>query len=388
MKRILIWHNKDNLKPIGGPSGYLYNLWLGINKLGEENINKVDFLKYKEHNKGVNKNSKHSLLSFFRPFFSLIFRMTRKEDLNTITNNLYDYDLIHFHNPIDYFANRKSIRKLNCKVILTSHSPKPYYREFIEDNLKLNYLQYIFFFLPILFLKFSEFHAYKKTDYLIFPAPEALEPYTNYSKWFKRFFNNNEDKIFYVETGIEPAVATDQSINFKSKNAHNKTYCYVGRHNKVKGYDILIEAAKLALNDKCNIDFLIAGKEEPLKGLIHERWNEIGWTNRPYDYINYSDFFILPNRQTYFDIVLLEVLSLGKPVILSDTGGNKFFKKFNSPGIIYFKNMQQLKDIIVRFSEYDYNEINKFGEINKKIFFEHFTNVKFAEKYLLLMDNL
>lgn len=388
MIRILIWYNKDNLKPIGGPSGYLYNLWLGLNKLGEENINKVDFLNYKEHNKSVNKNYKNSLLRFFKPFFSLIFRLIRKLDLNTITNNLSDYDLIHFHNSIDFFANRKSIRKLNCKVILTSHSPKPYYREFIEDNLKLNYLQYIFFCVPIFFLKFSEFYAFKKTDYLIFPALEAIEPYTNYSRWFKRFFSNNEDKIFYVETGIEPAVATNQSIFLKSKNKDNKTFCYVGRHNKVKGYDILKEAAKHALNDKFNIDFLIAGKEEPFKGLIHERWNEIGWTNRPYDYINYSDFFILPNRQTYFDIVLLEVLSLGKPVILSDTGGNKFFKKFNSAGIIYFRNMEHLKDIIVRCSEYDRLEIIKIGEINKKIFFEHFTNVKFAEKYLLLMEKL
>ena len=39
--KILIYMPEDNLKPIGGPSGYLHNLYTGLNEIGDDS---VDFL--------------------------------------------------------------------------------------------------------------------------------------------------------------------------------------------------------------------------------------------------------------------------------------------------------------------------------------------------------
>ena len=43
------------------------------------------------------------------------------------------------------------------------------------------------------------------------------------------------------------------------------------------------------------------------------------WTNDPHSLINASDMFILPNKETYFDLIMLEVLSMGKIVLATNT---------------------------------------------------------------------
>ena len=84
----------------------------------------------------------------------------------------------------------------------------------------------------------------------------------------------------------------------------------------------------------------------PICGLKNQHWIEIGWTNNPYSIIEASDLFILPNRETFFDLILLEVLSLGKNVLISWCGGNKKFADFNSEGILFFHNVDEaLKQI-------------------------------------------
>lgn len=78
--------------------------------------------------------------------------------------------------------------------------------------------------------------------------------------------------------------------------------------------------------------------------------------------------FILPNRETYFDLVLLEVMSLGIPVLASYTGGNKYFEKINDSGIYFFKDMNEAMKRIIEFSNMDRIELEKIGYKNKVIF--------------------
>ena len=47
----------------------------------------------------------------------------------------------------------------------------------------------------------------------------------------------------------------------------------------------------MLLNKHDNIYILVAGKEEPMKGLAHPHWIEVGWTNDPYSLINACDIF-------------------------------------------------------------------------------------------------
>lgn len=45
------------------------------------------------------------------------------------------------------------------------------------------------------------------------------------------------------------------------------------------------------------------------------------------------DVFILPNQKTYFDIIALEILRAGIPLVTTYTGGNKYLASLNDIGI-------------------------------------------------------
>ncbi len=46
-------------------------------------------------------------------------------------------------------------------------------------------------------------------------------------------------------------------------------------------------------------------------------------------------------KETYFDLVMLEVLSLGKIIIASYTGGNKYFKSSFAKGVFTYSKLEE-----------------------------------------------
>ena len=99
---------------------------------------------------------------------------------------------------------------------------------------------------------------------------------------------------------------------------------YFGRHNKIKGYDILKQIGEQLLPKYPNLYFLCAGKGE-IEPLQHPRWIELGFISNTAELLQQSNLYILPNRETYFDLIVLEVLRSATPLILSLNGGNRYF---------------------------------------------------------------
>lgn len=215
-----------------------------------------------------------------------------------------------------------------------------------------------------------------------------MEPYIK-DKRMKEILENK--KIKYLLTGTEKKNEILDENYFKQKlNIPKGAFIvsYVGRHNEIKGYDILKEFAKEILEKYKNVYFVIAGKEGPIEKLVHERWIECGWTTEGAKIMKNSDLFILPNRDTYFDLVLLEALSLNCNILCSYTGGNKYFEKYGSIGINYFKN-ENISDMVGKF-DLIYKNINTIKErnINEEIFLKDFTIEKFGENYLKVMEEI
>ena len=163
---------------------------------------------------------------------------------------------------------------------------------------------------------------------------------------------------------------------------------YVGRHNSIKGYDILKKIGEDILRKHDNVYFLIAGREEPMQGLDNKRWIEVGWTDDPHSLIAASDVFVLPNRETYFDLVMLEVLSLGTIIVANNTGGNKYFSKTNTNGIILFNGITESVRQIETVMQIDMDAKNKMMECNKKLFNEQFSLDVFANNYCRMINSL
>lgn len=401
MRKILIW-NDYPLGPVGGPSGYLYNL---KSYLLENNIKNIDFLNNEDYIKNVEIKKQKKFQKIRDVIRTLKENIFKTKKLEKRINKFYkpyegdysfinDYDIIHFHDTKSFNKAKSILKNFKGITLLTSHCPKTPAQEEIEDNMKIEYKD----FPKKLREKLEQYdqEAFENADYLVFPCKEAQEPYEEDEK-IKNILSSKEKsaKILYLPTGI-PLKEIEQDCDFFSKkgvDVENKfIVSYIGRHNKVKGYDFLKTLGERVLEKYEDVVFVIGGEINKLIPPVNNKnWIEFGWTKEGYNIIKNSDMFVLPNEKTYFDLILLEVLSMGAPVLLSETGGNKYFKKYGEKGFFYFKK-HNLEDAIQKFEEayklWKNNKLKLKGEENYNLFIEDFTVKTFGESYCRLYNEV
>ena len=389
-KSVLIYMSESSLKPIGGPAGYLFNLRMGLSKLYVQN---VEFMKTETH-KSKLKVVFDRLPLAFRVFYQALKRYFHfhklfgpSQHLSPIDFNKYDY--VHFHSTSTMYAVRDSLKKYNGKIILTSHTPKPFHLEIFQDAFT-PFERKVFNNKRHNFMRIDEF-AFNRADFIIFPCEEAEAPYQNNWENYNNVKKRNLNKYRYLLTGIKPCLAKiSREEVLKKYNIPEDAFVltYVGRHNETKGYDQFKKIGEDLLVENEDAYFLIAGNETPLTGLNHKRWIEVGWTNDPHSLIAASDVFVLPNKETYFDLVMLEVLSLGKVIVASNTGGNQYFSKIKAEGIFLYDTKEEANKIINDIKKLSSQEKDKLEKANKKIFEDHFTMEVFSEQYINIINDL
>ena len=151
--------------------------------------------------------------------------------------------------------------------------------------------------------------------------------------------------------------------------------------------------AKILFERYNNLYIVVAGSGGGLEPYKHERWIELGWINYANELIAYADAFILPNKETYFDLIALEVLRAGKPLIASFTGGNKYFKdiKFNSSSIQFYNYddpIQAVEKVEILYELKKQGKITEVGIENRNFWEKYFTVEVFLNNYLELISTL
>lgn len=199
-------------------------------------------------------------------------------------------------------------------------------------------------------------YEYKKTN-----------PNAKYDKLFKRILPKF-DKIIAVSEGVEQAfnkiyhlenktsiipnlVNTDKIIK-KSKEKSDVilsksdiNFVSVGRLNKSKGYDRLIEAIhhlkqKKILPDKFLLRIYGGGEEkEILNDLIRKYKLDkyiylMGQVDNPYKYIKSNDMFVLSSNFESFGLVIVEAMILGVPVLATQNNATNVLIKDKYNGLI------------------------------------------------------
>lgn len=383
MSKTLIHFPKDRIAPKGGPSGYLYNLSCGLNEIGAEEF---DFLppagsSYEQNR--VLQRLVPGRLKDIRRLRNLLMLPDRSLPAPV---DYASYDCLHFHSTEDLYLHRNTLEQYRGTVILTSHSPCVYHEELIS---RLNPKDADRKKKELASLEQIDTFAFRRADVVVFPCPEAEEPY--YHTWENYALIRNESKLRYLPTGIQGCTAkVDRDEVRKNYGIPSGAFVmsYVGRHNSVKGYDSLKDAVLPMLDQDSNMWMIVAGKEGPLSSPSHERWIEAGWTNDPHSLIAASDVFILPNKETFFDLIMLEVLSLGVPIVASDTGGNRYFNKFENTGIKLYSDSDELVMSVSMVKEMSSSERQILCESNKALFASEFGCARFAKRYRALIGGL
>lgn len=97
---------------------------------------------------------------------------------------------------------------------------------------------------------------------------------------------------------------------------------------------------------------------------------------------------MLPNKETYFDLILLEVLSLGKMVVASESGGNKYFKKWDGKGIYLYNKQSEAVQLLEKIAKMTTDEKHQAEAASLSIFSSNFTIELFVDRYLDIISRL
>jgi glycosyltransferase involved in cell wall biosynthesis len=232
----------------------------------------------------------------------------------------------------------------------------------------------------------------------MFPCKQAREPYEKVPV-LRKSFRRNDSKFFYVPSAILDLNIDDKKMQrFSDFGIPQDAFVvtYFGRHNLIKGYDILKIVGTALLDKYPKLYFLCAGIGD-LQPVNHPGWIELGFINNAHELLYQSNLYILPNRETFFDLITLEILRSSTPIILSETGGNRYFKeelpKEEIEGFDFF-NVNNIDDLISKveahINEY-YNNRDKYEQkaiANRSLYLKRFTVESFVKSYLSKINSL
>ena len=387
MRKVLIYFQESELAPVGGPKGYLYNLKKELDNMPHRNDIEISFVKggREKINKCKNKieamkpGKVKNILLCIKSIIKHFLLLYGKKHISLVNLDAFDY--VHFHSTLDMYNVRDSLREYKGKIILSSHSPTLLSKEILNSVPRFE--KKMCGFICKNLIRMDEY-AFEKADYIFFPCKESEEPY--FHAWDKYKIIKEKKKLSYryLLTGIQECTVKKSRGEIREKYSIPENafvICFVGRHNFIKGYDLFIKICEQLLRDN-KVYVLVAGTESSLLGLEDKRWIRVGWTKDPYSIINASDVFVLPNRETYFDLVLLEVLSIGKIIVASNTGGNKFFGKEKYRGIFLYNTIEEAVNQITKIKGLDNAKRQELEQNNKRIFMGEFTARTFAQNYI------
>lgn len=259
-------------------------------------------------------------------------------------------DVVHIHNIGPALFCSKLKRK-GIPIILTYHSPNYEHAKWGTFAKKL--------------LFFSEKTAIKNADRIIFVNRFQME---KYPEWVRR-------KSVYVPNGIaKPAFASNQEYLRELGIEPGKYILSVGRITQEKGFDTLIKAYKRANSSRYKL--VIAGGVEfensymkELKELSNNNVIFTGYVfgdNLAQLYVN-AALYVLASNNEGFPLVLLESMSYGLDVLVSDIPAthlvdldeDDYFEKGNYKALSK-KITEKLKAPKKRkydLREYDWNKI-------------------------------
>lgn len=212
------------------------------------------------------------------------------------------------------------------------------------------------------------------------------------------------DKFITIYNGIEPwnsnykAIESDRHRLLKefSISPNNYIITTIGRLEPPKGYVHLLESIPMVQNIYPQGYFLIVG-DGTLKTELETLADRLGVRKKVYfagyrsdvrDILAVSDLCVIPSIREGFSVTLLEAMSVGKPIVATDVGGNAEAIINGESGIIIQPGdpvalangiMEVLKDRKVA---------EEMGIKAQKRFEEFFTMQKMIDKTERLYDSL
>ncbi len=347
--KILIFHSFTPNINIGGPTGFFAH-----NLIGSKGKNYILSSQLQKRNKFIDKVSKKIKLLINNNSNNYFKNELERISNVYLTHRCSDFKIIFFHTCFELYACRHFLKK-NQIIILQSHSPELPSEElkWISKNEG-----------EILFMKEIEKFSFDRAQYIVFPNEGCVPIYNSVLK--------AEHKLEFLLSGSKRNETAFEYPLDKSKI----NILYIGRRNTIKGFDIILDNFKKVYELRKDIRLIVVGSGDSFE---QEGVVDVGFSSTPLTWFNSVDYVINSNRQSYFDLSILEVLSIGTPIIMASNFGHAFFKG-KSMGILTFEDEGKgLFDILIQLEKDEIKKAQMIRE-NLKLYSDLFTDAHYQER--------
>ncbi len=215
----------------------------------------------------------------------------------------------------------------------------------------------------------------------------------------------NDNRVFVLPNLLSiPTNQNNINQNLKIENEQFSIFklVFMSRIHHKKGIEVLIESiaqfynqSNNIKNQKIDLQLDLIGKSESidyensLKQLISQKTldnkiNWIGWLegNQKFEHLENSDLFVLPSFNENFANVVIECLSTGTPVLLSDKVGLADYVKEKELGwVCQTNNVESLLQTL-QLAINDKIKREKIRQTAPQIIQNDFSSQKLAQKYI------
>lgn len=278
--------------------------------------------------------------------------------------NLCNYKYIYFHSCETLYACRGLFNSQQV-IILQSHSPELPSVEFQKSEYyseaRYNYIQV------------SEKFAFQRANIVVFPNQGCVELYS-------QILPQNAN-IKFILSGAKNNYNLRQ-IDTSLINQDKINLLYIGRRNNIKGFDIVLSAFREAYRKNQNINLIIIGSGEKIEeeGII-----DIGFSDSPISWYNAVDYVVNANRQSYFDLSVIEAISTGVPMIMANNYGHKWFEGKSELITMFDGRVESLSDI---FSSGILKKRNRNDHRNIELYENFLTDKLYYERFKMFFNQL
>lgn len=316
-----------------------------------------------------------AFLHYFYYYLSLALGLNLKRDYFV---KLAEYDRIVFHSVKElaqfrrsrYFHSHQQLYAMlhtpvsfseeHCDVVSIQHQTRWFYRFFLKR------------------LSLQEIKQYELADGIIVACKAATAAYFYYDENLRKRFQ--QLPFYELWSGLKALEIETERTKMRENlgiKATEKAVCFVGRYNEHKGLNIYNEIAREVAAKSQSIRFFSAGA-----GHLHpasEMVENLGFRSDIADVIHAMDLLVNCNRYSYFDLLLLEAMSLGKPILVSDRGGNNCIAE-QTKGIQLF-SIEQLGDAADFIQSATLEQLHQMGTENRESFEENFSEMPFYQRH-------
>jgi len=230
----------------------------------------------------------------------------------------------------------------------------------------------------------------------------------------KVFFLNRDDRDLFVKEGIVPPKKTvlvngeGIDIDYFSpefcekypKKEDHLVFLLIARLLWDKGIGEFVESAKKVKERYPEVEFWLLGpldKANPtaIPSKIIKDWEEkgtikyLGVVDDVRSFICQSDVVVLPSYREGVPRSLLEAISMGKPIITTDTSGCREVVEDGKNGfLIPVKDVEALTNAMIKFIELTKEERQEMGHYSREKAIREFDEKIIVKKYLEVIEEV